>query len=197
MWKFVILILAGVLLLCSCGVNGQDEAAVTEQGSVVEEIPTPKPEQPVGVLPKIDIPEKTTPEPISEPEPEPEPEPTLEELEALFIESFIDSMSLEQQVSQMFILQLPGRFTSPSGELEGFISESAAGGYILFGGSITTVAGTKSLTEAMNAYSEIAPFICIDEEGGLVSRLYSSRLPGYAAQPSARDVGAKGDAQKA
>jgi beta-N-acetylhexosaminidase len=53
------------------------------------------------------------------------------------------------------------------------------------------------LTEAVNTDSSIAPFICIDEEGGTVSRLSSAKLPGYTAQLSARKIGVTGDTKVA
>ena len=131
----------------------------------------------------------------------PTPEPTLlmtaEEKDALFIESLIDGMSLEEQISQLFILSLRENVTGPSGELEMFITESGAGGYILFSSNITTVEGTRALTDAIKEFSAIASFIGIDEEGGVVSRLASAGLPGYVRPPRARDIGATGDPQNA
>ena len=111
-------------------------------------------------------------------------EPTQEEIEALFIEALIDGMSLKEQVAQLFIISFGTEFTG-------------AGGYILFSENITTVEATKALTGAASASSKIPPFICIDEEGGVVSRLSAANLPGYAAQPSAKKIGATGNAQNA
>jgi len=198
MKKYLIIILI-LLLLCSCSLQAKDELSPSGEGSSTEEILELQPGPPGVVFPPTETPPSPTiaPEPTPEPEPEPEPEPTQEELEMLYIEALIDSMSIEEQVAQMFILNLGNRHTGPSEDLEEFISESGAGGYILFGGNITTVEGTKTLIDAVNAYSAIAPFICIDEEGGIVSRLYSSKLPGYAAQPSARDIGKRGETQEA
>jgi len=109
-----------------------------------------------------------------------------------FIDTLIGNMSLEAQVSQLFILSLHTAFTYPSYDLERFISESEAGGYILFGNNITTFEGTRALTDSIIEFSALPPFIGIDEEGGTVSRLRG--VPGYAPQPTAREVGASGDA---
>jgi len=113
------------------------------------------------------------------------PQMTEDEKEALFIETIIDGMSPEEQVSQLFILSL------------GAAPTAGAGGYVLFSGDITTVEGTKALTDNLKAASKIPPFICIDEEGGAVSRLSAAHLPGYAAQPSAGKTGASGDKRNA
>ena len=131
------------------------------------------------------------------PPPDFSPVLTQEDVDALFIEEFIAGLSLEAQVSQLFIIALGDGFSGVSDGLSQFVMESMAGGYVLFGSNITTVEGTRALTGAIREVSAVAPFICIDEEGGVVSRLNSAGLPGYAAQPSARSVGATGDAQNA
>jgi len=109
-------------------------------------------------------------------------------------------MSIEEQAAQLFVLSLErgsNSFSKPSQELKNFVSTSMAGGYILFSNNITTVEGTRTLTDAVREYSKTAPFISIDEEGGVVSRLFSAGLPGYTEQPAAGAVGATGDILKA
>jgi len=118
-----------------------------------------------------------TPSPESTPSPDPthSPDPTLspeQELQ-IFIDSLIDAMSPREQVSQLFIITVGAR------------SEHAPGGWILFPENITTVEGTRALTDELLAKSKIAPFIAIDEEGGRVSRLRSAGLPGYQSPPAA------------
>jgi len=117
--------------------------------------------------------------------------------EAHYIESLIDSMTIEEQVSQMFVLRLRAEHKGPSGALDDFVRKAGAGGYVLFSDNITTVEGTKALSEAVKESSAIAPFVCIDEEGGTVSRLRTAGLPGYVAQPTARRTGATGDPKNA
>jgi len=233
----LLIFLAALLLLCSCGSRSKDGPAQEAEGvtpvgapvlgSVLDDGAAP----PTGAEPGLNdgaspptgaapgakdgaspltgaeagqgagqgagLGAAQAPDPEPEPESDPDPEPTQEELESAYLDSLIDGMSIEEQVSQMFILNLGARHTAPSEDLGVFVSESGAGGYILFGGNITTVGGTRALTDAINESSAVAPFICIDEEGGTVSRLRSAGLPGYAAQPSARDVGAGGNAQDA
>jgi len=130
------------------------------------------------------------PTPVEIPE---EPEPPSEEIETLFIEALIDDMCTRRQVSQLFMLSLG--FTAPSDELRAFVGETGAGGYILFGNNITDLEGTRALTAALREFSDVSPFIGIDEEGGTVSRL--SALPGYAITPAAGVIGAGGDAEVA
>jgi len=117
-------------------------------------------------------------------EPTEPPEPTQEEKEELFIGELIDGMSLDEQVAQLFILSLSAEVTG-------------AGGYILFSEDISTVEGTRALTDELIRSSKVPPIICIDEEGGAVSRLASAKLPGYTPQQAAQKIGATGDVQNA
>ena len=117
--------------------------------------------------------------------------------EEIFISTLIEAMSTEEKISQLFILSLGSKNSGTSESLAEFVSNSAAGGFILFTENITTVEGTRAFTDALNEHSVIAPFIAIDEEGGVVSRLRSAGLPGYTPQPTAREIGASGDSNNA
>lgn len=113
------------------------------------------------------------------------------------IATLIDGMTLRKQISQLFILSVPGGVTAPTAELEEYIRSTNAGGYVLFAGNISSIEGTRLLTDAICASSQTAPFIAIDEEGGIVSRLYSAGLPEYERKPSAASIGESGDTQYA
>jgi beta-N-acetylhexosaminidase len=122
-------------------------------------------------------------------------EVTRSEKESIFIEKLIAGMDIESRIAQLFILSFNESDVKPSRELERFIKETKVGGYVLFKSNITTVEGTKSMTDAAKAVCVTPPFICIDEEGGLVSRL--SVLPGFTAQPAAQIIGATANTQNA
>jgi len=113
------------------------------------------------------------------------------------VAELISSMSIEEKVSQLFILSIDSHSSGSSAGLDAFISETQAGGYILFANNITTVVGTRELTDAISDFSVLSPFICIDEEGGVVSRLRSAGLPEFSPIPAARDIGASGDLDRA
>lgn len=118
-----------------------------------------------------------------------------------YIKHLIDNMSLEEQVSQLFMISLGPKdstdYNHPNERVMQFLSTHTPGGYILFGGHISTVDGTKELTDAITANTPFAPFIGIDEEGGRISRLREAGLPGYATQPTAQSIGQSGDTQLA
>ena len=200
-----IAIAAALMLLLSCIPYHPDYDIGDEIDLPPETEPEPEPE-PLPIIsfdtepPLSESPppqELPDPEPEDELEDEPEPEITLEEIEALYIESIIEDMDLRQQVSQLFIVSLDAEHTEPSDELAYFVSSAQAGGFVLFAENITTVSDTRALNEALVYNSEITPFICIDEEGGTVSRLGAADLPGYITQPSAREIGASEDTGKA
>ena len=187
--RLTALLALSCLILCACGQPGSDKDAQVARESVTPDYETP--------ALRIGMPDDTMPDPELSGSTEAEldenvPEQTLMKPQVTGIDTIIDGMSLKEQVSQLFIISLGDR-ASPSDELEAFVDAAEAGGYILFKENITTVERTMELTEAVAAYSAIAPFICIDEEGGEVSRLRSARLPGYEPQRSARDIGATGD----
>ena len=83
-----------------------------------------------------------------------------------------------------------------SGDAGAFAVAAQAGGYILFPQDITGIEGTRALTESLAA-SGIPPFIGIDEEGGIVSRLSAAGLEGYKKPPAAAEIGRTGNADAA
>ena len=117
------------------------------------------------------------------------------------VDNLINSMSLEDKVRQLFFVTVGDRFsdlyTKPDDTVKEAVTSTRAGGYILFAKNITTVEGTRALTGHIANNCNLAPFIGIDEEGGLISRLASAKLPGYAHQPQAADIGKSGDSDKA
>lgn len=139
-------------------------------------------------------------EDISEPEPTAEPTKSPEELDDEKINEILDDMSLEQQVSQMFMLRFigaNGSFNEVNDDMISFVQRNNPAGYVLFTDNITTREGTRALTDAIRENSDFPPFVGIDEEGGLVSRLASAGLDGYEPQPPAMDIGDTGDTTNA
>ncbi len=134
------------------------------------------------------------------PTPTPTPSPSAEELEEAAVNAILDGMTLEEMVSQMFMLRFSsggGYFTSADEDMISFVQRNMPGGYVLFTDNITTVSQTREMVDAIMANSATPPFIGIDEEGGLVSRLASAGLDGYEAQPAAAVIGESGDSEQA
>lgn len=136
-----------------------------------------------------------TPEPTPTPTPDPTPVPTpmRDAKEEEQITALMEGMTLEEKVSQLFVLRFNYFFTQANDDVKAFAQHHQAGGYVLFKSNITTVEDTRALVNCMAENSALPPFIATDEEGGEISRLYSAGLPGYAQQPTAADIGATGD----
>lgn len=111
------------------------------------------------------------------------------------IDDLLSSQTLEEKIAQLFIIKLGSNrkyYSQVSEEMQAYVTASQPGGYILFAYNITTRQETKTLIEEVKRLSTVAPFICIDEEGGEISRL-TGRLEGYEKKPAAAEIGAAGD----
>lgn len=180
MKKFFAWILIWMLVTALSACDSGKPAAVSSDS--VEAL-QPSPAAPASTAP--------APEPSSEPTAAPDREP--ESREERQITELLKNMTLEEKVSQLFMLRVDYFFTSPGDTVKAFAEHHEAGGYVLFKSNITTVEGTRALVDCIAENSAYPPFIAADEEGGAISRLYSAGLPGYAEQPTAAEIGASGD----
>ena len=98
------------------------------------------------------------------------------------LESYIKNMPLEQKVAQLFIENLEGSNTFRSYETVGALNGTKddtpliAGGYIFFSYNIADNREQmqkyiESIRDYCRQYDNIQPYLCIDQEGGWVSRL--------------------------
>ena len=145
-----------------------------------EPIPTePAPTEPRPTEPKPTEPKPTEPKPT---EPKPEPEP-LDPMDA-----YIQSMSLEERVGQLFIARCPAK----NAILD--IQNYHLGGYVLFARDFEdeTPASVTQTIAAYQAAADIPLLIAVDEEGGKVNRV--SKYPIFRATPflSPREIYALG-----
>lgn len=177
-----------ILSSCMDDMSGSSSAG-TEESVSSAVIPVENPAPTASPTPE------PTPEPTAEPTPEPTPSP--EETQAQRAAEIVSGMTLEEKVSQLFMLRLPTDFQNAYDDVVAYAQNNEAGGYVLFTDNVTTVENTKSFTDCLVTNSKTAPFIGIDEEGGIVSRLASAGLDGYEPQPAAADIGASGDTDKA
>ena len=114
------------------------------------------------------------PDPATVPEESPEPEPTPEELAAQEVEDLLSSLTLEEQVGQLFFVRCP------DSEAVADIGTYHLGGYILFGRD-TQDRTANDLIQTLAAYQDAARadsgvplLIGVDEEGGTVVRVSSN-----------------------
>ena len=119
------------------------------------------------------------------------------------LESYVKAMSLEQKIAQLFIENLEGCTKFRSYETVGAMTGSnderplIAGGYIFFSFNIADSREQMqdyiaSIREYCDTYENIQPYLCVDQEGGWVSRLkkLNPKLPSNEQVAQDYDVSA-------
>lgn len=104
---------------------------------------------------------------------------------AASIDATIDTMSDAERIAQLLIVGVSGPVDSA--ELRRNVREWGIGGVVLYARNLESPEQVRRLTSAINGHAgRIAPFVAIDQEGGIVKRL---RL-GVPVLPSAMALGA-------
>lgn len=165
--------------------------------------PTGEPSAALPVLPPVTVPQETSPQ---ETEPT-EPEATQP---ADYILTMLDEMSLRQKVGQLFIvrpesLNLTGEMGNPktggytelTAGMKDALTQYPVGGVVMFSRNIDTPAQITKFNADLQSASDIPMLICVDEEGGLVSRLAGNSAFSLTAYKSVASVGAGGDPTRA
>ena len=119
------------------------------------------------------------------------------------LESYVKAMPLEQKIAQLFIENLEGCTKFRSYETVGAMTGSKderpliAGGYIFFSYNIADSREQMqdyiaSIREYCDTYENIQPYLCVDQEGGWVSRLkkLNPKLPSNEQVAQDYDVSA-------
>lgn len=96
------------------------------------------------------------------------------------------SLPIEKKVGQMFIVGLPGERLDES--TYGLLVGMSPGGVCLFARNTREALKTRLLTDAIRDVMLFEPFICVDQEGGLVDRLRRILEP----MPAPRDIASAG-----
>lgn len=101
----------------------------------------------------------------------------------------VSGMTLEEKVAQMFLACFYSGTPSPDE-----VRECTPGGILLFGASFSdsTPAEVRKSISAVNSASSTPPFIAVDEEGGTVVRVSSSKKFRSTPFQSPRELYAKG-----
>ena len=163
-------ILLTALLLCGCGAPADMPHSGAENEETTAVIPTPPSHS-------------ETQDPAAPPEPapaEPDPPPPAEEAVPAPVETLLASLTLEEQVGQLFFPRCPAESAAED------VQTYHLGGYILFGRDVKDADGSwltrEQFTETLQSYQSAALadtgiplLIGSDEEGGTVTRV--SRNP--------------------
>lgn len=150
----------------------------------------------VEETPEVDDVLEETPEADPETEPGPEPEPASE------VDQIISGMTLEQKVAQLFVVR-PEAVTGVSVQTAAgeatrqALQAMPVGGICYFAANLLDTDQTRQMLSNTARYSEeitgLPMFLCVDEEGGTVSRVGGN--PGFGVDNVGNmcDVGATGD----
>lgn len=118
------------------------------------------------------------------------------------VDELLESMTLEEKVGQLFMID-PGMLVDnfETSETSSKLLEKAEkyhiGGWIFFKPNIQTPTQTKKLISDLSSVSKCRPFIGVDEEGGVVSRIGSNSQMGVKKQPAMVKIGATGNPENA
>lgn len=168
-------IMAAILLLAfafAAGCTG-DPA----QPPAAESSPAAADRPPVSPTPETARPEATAPV-------TPTPE-TGAPVPADPVQERLDAMTVEEKAAQLLVAGIEG--TEPGADAVSAIQEYHVGGVILFGRNVESAAQLAELNSGLRALNDgyIPLFLCVDEEGGRVSRM----PPEVAPLPAAYEYG--------
>lgn len=110
-----------------------------------------------------------------------EAEETIEELQEQQIQEYLNKMSLEEKVAQLFVV-LPEALLQDKNtvifadlEMQKAIEKTPVGGFIYLNQNLQSKEQVKNMLVNMQKYSVerigLPAFMCVDEEGGVVSRI--------------------------
>ena len=175
--SFAAALLAAALTLSGCGVSSSAPQAQAPE-----------------TVPETSIPETT----LQETQAPVETQPSLTPAEEI-----LKGMTLRQKVGQLFIIrpdalvpQAEASQEEPVTEVtEGMketLQQYPVGGFAQFKSNIVDPRQILAFNTQLTEASEIAPFLAVDEEGGLVARLARNDSFGLPKYKSAADVGTQG-----
>ncbi len=148
-----------IILISGCAnimLPGSSSASPDEHPLPGEQTSTPNPTPSPG---------GQTPEPAQSESPEAPQETPSKELS--LAERLLNSMTLEEKVGQMFLVDYPGS------DAEKYAQEYAPGGYLMFASFFEnrTKEDVRLAISNIQAASRVPMFIAVDEEGGTVNRV--------------------------
>lgn len=122
--------------------------------------------------------------------------------------SYLDNMTLEEKIGQMFIVCPEALNVSENAEtaqavdtvtevMRENLEKFPVGGIAVFGKNITGAEQLPRFISDLQSNSKYPLFIAVDEEGGRVARIANSDFFNVASYKSMEDIGKSGDASKA
>ena len=147
---------------------------------------------------------ETAPEPVEDPTdlPAEQPVASLDDQ----VEGALSALTLEEKVWQLFVVRPEaltgvGTQTAAGEATRAALAERPVGGICYFGANLVDADQTREMLSNTLRYAEeltgLPIFLCVDEEGGTVSRVAGNPGFGVDNMGDMRDIGATGDAERA
>ena len=122
------------------------------------------------------------------------------------VQQIVDSMSLEEKVAQLFLVQPEaivdiGTATAAGDATKQAINKTPVGGFVYFSDNLQSEQQVQDMLRKVQKYSEdrigLPAFLSVDEEGGTVARVASTGRFDVTDVGDMAKIGASGDVQQA
>lgn len=122
------------------------------------------------------------------------------------VQQIVDSMSLEEKVAQLFLVQPEaivdiGTATAAGDATKQAINKTPVGGFVYFSDNLQSEQQVQDMLRNVQKYSEdrigLPAFVSVDEEGGTVARVASTGRFDVTDVGDMAKIGASGDVQQA
>lgn len=122
------------------------------------------------------------------------------------VQNIVDSMSLEEKVAQLFLVQPEaivdiGTATAAGDATKQAINKTPVGGFVYFSDNLQSEQQVQDMLRNVQKYSEdrigLPAFLSVDEEGGTVARVASTGRFDVTDVGDMEKIGASGDVQQA
>lgn len=205
------LLVLGICMACSGSQDSSGTADKNEEseknGTVKEKVQEPEKEsEPVLLQPEEENTEESGTDEVQTNEKQ-ENENQSEENTQHRVEELLSSLSLEEKVAQLFVVlpeQLIGnvsRVTAAGEATREAINNRPVGGIVYLESNLVSPEQTKTMLQNVQQYSmdrlNLPMFLCVDEEGGQVTRL--ARKAGFdlPVYDNMSVIGSQGDTEQA
>ena len=207
---YLLLAIIAVALLAFSGfflwqaIPKQDEPPEVLQSDLIfqEEDPIVLPEAQEPAEEPVETEEIPEEAPAAPPETPAEADPVPDEVSPRTLaEAYLQTMTLEQKLWQLFITTPEAITDVPVATRAGDATKAAieqypVGGLCYFAANLEDASQTKLMLSNTQSYAATGMFLCIDEEGGTVSRAGSNEAMEVTALEAAADYGARGNAEE-
>ena len=205
------LLVLGICMACSGSQDSSGTADKNEEseknGTVKEKVQEPEKEsEPVLLQPEEENTEESETDEVQTNEKQ-ENENQSEEDPEHQVEELLDSLSIEEKVAQLFVVlpeQLVGnvsRVTAAGEATREAINNRPVGGIVYLESNLVSPEQTKTMLQNVQQYSmeclNLPIFLCVDEEGGQVTRLAGKAGFDLPVYDNMSVIGSKGDTEQA